>query len=145
MKNYPIIAIVGTSGSGKSRSIKNLDPATTVILNIENKSLPFKEAPTFKRNIEISDIIQFDAELDKALRDPTVKTVVIESFTSYCDALLNKGRLIAKGWDIYNFLNDKVSDFLIKIKNNGGKIIIIMAIDEVLKLMSAGGAESNQR
>lgn len=37
-----IVAVVGRSGSGKSRSIKNLDPATTYIINCDGKSLPFQ-------------------------------------------------------------------------------------------------------
>lgn len=34
--------IVAESGSGKSTSIRTLDPATTFIINVANKPLPFK-------------------------------------------------------------------------------------------------------
>lgn len=37
-----ILIVVGPTGSGKSRSIKNLDPAKTVVVNILRKDLPFK-------------------------------------------------------------------------------------------------------
>lgn len=37
-----ILIVVGSTGSGKSRSIKNLDPAKTVVVNVLRKDLPFK-------------------------------------------------------------------------------------------------------
>ena len=37
-----LIAIVGQSGTGKSSSIRNLDPTETFIINIASKPLPFK-------------------------------------------------------------------------------------------------------
>lgn len=37
-----LIAIVGSSGSGKSSSIRTLDPKETFIINIASKPLPFK-------------------------------------------------------------------------------------------------------
>lgn len=37
-----ILIVVGPTGSGKSRSVKNLDPAKTVIVNVLRKDLPFK-------------------------------------------------------------------------------------------------------
>ena len=36
------VLIIAESGSGKSTSIRNLDPNDTVIINIANKPLPFK-------------------------------------------------------------------------------------------------------
>ena len=37
-----LIGCVGDSGSGKSTSLRNLDPASTFIINIIGKQLPFK-------------------------------------------------------------------------------------------------------
>lgn len=36
------ILVIGQSGSGKSTSLRNLDPKTTFIINVLNKPLPFK-------------------------------------------------------------------------------------------------------
>ena len=36
------VLIVGDSGSGKSTGIENLDPASTFLINVANKPLPFK-------------------------------------------------------------------------------------------------------
>ena len=35
-------AVVGKSGSGKSTSLRNLDPQKTFIINVANKPLPFR-------------------------------------------------------------------------------------------------------
>ncbi|MBQ5476117.1 MAG: hypothetical protein IIT65_15935 [Lachnospiraceae bacterium] len=37
-----LIAIVGASGSGKSTSVRNLNPEETFIINVASKPLPFK-------------------------------------------------------------------------------------------------------
>lgn len=37
-----VCLIMGKSGSGKSTSIKGLDPKTTVVFNVLKKKLPFK-------------------------------------------------------------------------------------------------------
>ena len=38
------ILIIGESGSGKSTSVRNLDPQSTYIINVQNKVLPWKGA-----------------------------------------------------------------------------------------------------
>lgn len=37
-----LIAIVGASGTGKSSSIRTLNPSETFIINVASKPLPFK-------------------------------------------------------------------------------------------------------
>ena len=37
-----LIAVAGQSGSGKSTSLRNLDPTETFIINVASKPLPFK-------------------------------------------------------------------------------------------------------
>lgn len=37
-----LIAVVGDSGSGKSTSLRNLDPKSTFIINVAGKPLPIK-------------------------------------------------------------------------------------------------------
>ena len=56
-----IIAIAGDTGSGKSTSIKNLNPQETFIVSIIGKPLPFpgykkKYIPLFKERFQ--DIIE---------------------------------------------------------------------------------------
>jgi RNase adaptor protein for sRNA GlmZ degradation len=41
------VLVIGQSGSGKSTSLRNLDPKTTFIINVLDKPLPFK---AFRKN-----------------------------------------------------------------------------------------------
>jgi len=44
------VLIIGQSGSGKSTSLRNLDPSTTFIINVLDKPLPFRG---FKKNYKL--------------------------------------------------------------------------------------------
>ena len=63
----PNIFIVGPSGTGKSSSLRNLNPATSIILNTEQKALPFREASTFKLNVPIASTDAFEKAFDKSI------------------------------------------------------------------------------
>lgn len=82
-----VILILGKSGSGKSASIRSLNPEETVIFNILNKRLPFKGANsaynTEKKNLfNISDYNQIMSYLvgisDKR---PERKNIIIDDAT----------------------------------------------------------------
>jgi len=45
------VLVIGQSGSGKSTSLRNLDPKTTFIINVLDKPLPFR---AFKKNYNTS-------------------------------------------------------------------------------------------
>ena len=88
-----LIGIVGNSGSGKSTSLRNLDPESTFIINVAGKPLPIKG---FKKNYkalvmnpdtrkydgnlyntsDVSKIAQILKMVDKTR--PEIKTVIIE-------------------------------------------------------------------
>ena len=56
-----LIGIVGQTGTGKSTSIKHLNPAETYIINVAKKELPFKGAEKL-----YSEELKNYAEIDKA-------------------------------------------------------------------------------
>lgn len=58
----PHMLMIGESGSGKSASLRNLDPATTAIINIERKQLPFPGANKFKHHFMVPETMPKDAE-----------------------------------------------------------------------------------
>lgn len=128
--NYPMVLICGTSGTGKSYSLRNLPKDRTFIFNLEQKILPFKEALQFKNCCDTDNIIEFENKLNIVLASPDIDIVVLESFSRYSDLLLDHSKKFNKGYEIYNFLNDKLFNTFKRTKNNGGKFVIYIAVDE---------------
>ena len=131
----PNIIIVGPSGFGKSTSIENLDPETTVILNVERKALPFRRASLFKRQRNIESVDEFDKLFDLALldRDKNTVVIVIESFTSLSEVVLQKAKKTKIGFDVYGWYQTKVTEIIQKSKSNPDIYIVFMAIDDLIK------------
>ena len=65
------VLILGYSGSGKTRSIKHMDPETTGVFLVEKPRLPFREKFKVKKNAGYKNIMD-------ALRAPTMKSYVID-------------------------------------------------------------------
>lgn len=65
------VLILGYSGSGKTRSIKNMDPETTGVFLVEKPRLPFREQFKVVKNASYSKIMS-------ALGNPTMKSYVID-------------------------------------------------------------------
>ena len=79
-----LIGIVGATGTGKSTSIKHLNPEETYIINTAKKELPFKGADKLynvdKKNYKEIDEITEITRLLKTISEkaPHIKTVIIE-------------------------------------------------------------------
>ena len=79
-----LIGIVGATGTGKSTSIKHLDPKETCIINTAKKELPFKGADklynadnkNYKEEDKIEEITKFLKTISEKYTD--IKNVVIE-------------------------------------------------------------------
>ena len=79
-----LIGIVGATGTGKSTSIKHLDPKETYIINVAKKELPFKGSEKLyntenKNYKEVDDAIEI-TRLLKAISEkaPHIKNIIIE-------------------------------------------------------------------
>ncbi len=78
------VIVMGASGTGKSTSIKGLNPAETVVFNILGKKLPFKGSAKVynkdnKNMFQVEDystLNQFLTGVDK--NAPHVKNVIID-------------------------------------------------------------------
>jgi len=79
-----LIGIVGATGTGKSTSVKHLDPKETYIINVAKKELPFKgaeklynaEAKNYKEVDDANEITRLLKNIsDKA---PHIKNIIIE-------------------------------------------------------------------
>jgi len=94
------ILIMGESGTGKSTSIRNCDPAITAIVNPVGKPLPFKGARHFTTldgvtsADKICDFMKQQARAGK-------KIIVVDDF-QYILAIPFMNRIKETGWDKYN-------------------------------------------
>tara|TARA_B110000977_G_scaffold95134_1_gene125620 strand:+ start:2619 stop:3254 length:636 start_codon:yes stop_codon:yes gene_type:complete len=123
----PNIIVVGKSGSGKSSSLRNLNPETTAVLNTERKQLPFKGAIKFK-NVPVPDLNTFNAAFKKAVESTEIETIVIESFTSLVEMIYREADVRFKGFDVWSFYNKEI-DRILNMSKNTDKHIIYLAID----------------
>lgn len=121
----PNIFICGASGTGKSTSLRNLNPEKTIILNVEQKQLPFKGAGKFKRQAMISSLDEFEKFFKDNISKKDVDVIVIESFTSLCELIMAKSRKINGGYDIFNWYNDKVWDIIQKSKVSDNYVVFL--------------------
>lgn len=79
-----LIGVVGFTGTGKSTSIKHLDPKETYIINTAKKELPFKgadklynaENKNYKEVDEITEITRLLKTISE--KAPHIKNIVIE-------------------------------------------------------------------
>lgn len=151
-KNYPLMLVVGDSGTGKTRSIKDLPPQETAIFNLENKPLSFQGADKFPYqfvpapNALPSDI---DISFDHAFKEPIIKYVVIDSFTKYVEILRawckeekkNDKNSYAQ-WVLYN---ECIFKFLARIKQCGPKMVILTGIPEIVQEQNVDGTVNRSR
>ena len=79
-----LIGIVGPTGTGKSTSVKHLDPKETYIINVAKKELPFKGAEKLynsesKNYKEVDDATEI-TRLLKTISEkaPHIKNIIIE-------------------------------------------------------------------
>lgn len=128
----PNIFVCGASGTGKSTSFRNLSPEKTIILNVEQKQLPFREASKFTRQAMIPTMEQFNKYFYKALETDDVDVIVIESFTSLCELIMLKAKKIHTGWDIRSYYNEEIFKIVLASKNTD-KYVIFTGIDEVVE------------
>lgn len=109
MSNFVIC--IGASGSGKSTSIKGLDPKETVVINVLGKRLPFKgsnsmynaENKNLFKTSSWDSVLKLLNKISKAL--PDVKNIVIDDGI-YIMRNEFFDRSLERGFDKYNELAD---------------------------------------
>ena len=112
------VMILGESGSGKTYSIRNFDPANVGIFSVRKGTLPFPEGKNFK----VCKKADYDV-IYKVLRKPTMKAYVIddsqylmvnEYFRKANDAGYQKYTSIGKNFsDLLEFIAYQVPDDVI--------------------------------
>lgn len=92
------VLIMGESGTGKSTSLRNCDPAITAVVNPVGKPLPFKNHfETLDNETDAREIIKYIKEQVKAGK----KLIVVDDF-QYILAIPYMNRIKETGWDKYN-------------------------------------------
>lgn len=135
---YPNTIIMGPSGSGKSSSIRGLDPSKTAILNTERKALPFRKSMQYKFNINVHKYkskkhTEFVSTLKKAIENPNIENIVIESLTSLFEMIQKYAEGIATGYDQWKVYNDEIGKVFEMTKEAENKWIFFIAIDQVIE------------
>ena len=116
-----LVVILGATGSGKSTSIKNLNPQETVVLALKavDKDLPFKGSRKMynaaNKNYfalkDYSEILTYMESISKNLTN--VKNIVLEDAT-YIMRTEFFDRSAEKGYDKYNELADHFRKIIAK-------------------------------
>jgi len=124
-----LIFIVGKSGMGKSTSLRNLNPDETVIINTDQKPLPFKKFGDkyneAKGNyIKSSDVVEVMKKLKECHKDEKIKTIIIDTWSRIMtDFVMSKGfrgnsgfekwgNLSGSQYDLINTINERLRDDL---------------------------------
>ncbi len=114
--------IIGESGTGKSTSIRNLDPAETFIINVLNKPLPFRgykkqytkiSTDGMTGNYYASDNYDLiDIVIKKVnARRLDIKTLIIDDF-QYLMANEFMNRALERGYDKFSEIGQHAHDLL---------------------------------
>lgn len=94
------ILIMGESGTGKSTSIRNCDPAITAIVNPVGKPLPFRGSKKFDTLNGVTDADQI-CDFMRAQTKASKKIIIVDDF-QYILAIPYMNRIKETGWDKYN-------------------------------------------
>lgn len=126
--------VIGYSGSGKSTSMRKLNPKETFIINCEDKDLPFKgwrsyytpftsETPEGNiLNSDDSEVIKKALQYISAKR-PEIKYVVIDDFQyTFCNEYMRRAKesgfgkftdIGQKAWSLVNVIKSLRSDLTV--------------------------------
>lgn len=126
--------ILGPSGRGKSTSLKNLDKSTTLLINSERKSLPFKGAKGFVE-VRPKTVKEFIDTMNKYKNSTKLKTLVVDSFSAFADMVVHEMRIIYSGFDVWSKNSEKLYEFfkIVKQYNDNNINVIIIGHDETLE------------
>jgi ABC-type phosphate transport system ATPase subunit len=112
-----LIAIVGPSGTGKSTSIKSLNPKETFIINVARKELPFRGAEKLynvaaKNYMEVDDIAQITGLLNTiSEKAPHIKNVIMDD-AIYSMSFLMMRKANEVGFSKFTNLAQQVTNLL---------------------------------
>jgi ABC-type cobalamin/Fe3+-siderophores transport system ATPase subunit len=112
------VLILGENGTGKSTSIRNLDPNTTGIINVSGKRLPFKNSSVFKTLMTGSNqkIIEtlLRCKANKIIIDDWQHTIVNEFMAQIEEKGYNKfSKMAYNYWSVIKALDQTADDKIV--------------------------------
>jgi hypothetical protein len=115
-----MVLIMGESGTGKSTSLRNCDPATTAVVNPVGKPLPFKNHFELLNNVtDASKITQYMKEQAASGK----KLLVVDDF-QYILAVPYMNRIKETGWDKYNDFGANYFEIIDVCKNLPDDVVV---------------------
>jgi len=136
------ILIEGPTGRGKTTSMRNLSPASTLLLNIERKALPWKGGAAFP-NVKPVTVKMVADLLDKYKDNPKVEVLAIDSFSAFSDMLVAEARILKTGWDVWDYYNRQLYAFFQQLKafTDNGKHVVVIGHDETIQDEAGSGVK----
>lgn len=102
------VLILGESGSGKSTSLRNLNPEYCALIQCINKRLPFKNAKSWERRTLSSDNPE---RIINAMKNAKAKVIIIDDF-QYLMANAFMRRASEKGYEKFTEIGKMAWDVL---------------------------------
>lgn len=131
------VLIIGASGSGKSTSIRTLDPESTYVLNVLGKPLPFrgykKQYSVDKKNYYQTDDWTKIIKCIRGVNDerPDIKTLVIDD-AQYILAGEFMRRVSERGYDKYSELANHFWQIINTVSSTRDDLVcILLAHNEI--------------
>ena len=139
------VCIVGDSGEGKSTSIETLPPDRTLVVNTEDKPLPFEEYASFKvvRTTTYKKIMAILAQLADPEVGKKYDYVVIDSFTAIAEFIERYVTHMFNGFEQWKQYNLILSEIVNKCKALPQQVFMIALPEQ--KDMSFGETKSYVR
>ena len=107
--------------------ISTLPPERTIILNTENKDLPFEHADNYANKI-MDSYKKLDGTLDALMTEAgraKYDYVVLDSFTSATEIINRFAEFAFKGFDQWKNYNSMIVELIIKIKKLEQQVFVI--------------------
>lgn len=134
-----ILIVLGPTGSGKSRSIKNLNPEETMVVNVLKKDLPFRGSSSMysmekKNTVNLSDwdkVTTFITNVSNGM--PHIKSLIIDDSRYIMEKEFMK-RAKETGYTKFTELAQHFQAIIEASENarNDLKVVLIMHDDDVI-------------